>query len=203
MTIFYELDNALYVNITNQCPCSCVFCIRNSTDVIRDSESLWFLSHEPTFEEIKEDFKRFDISKYKEIVFCGYGEPTERLKTLIKTASFLKEETNLPIRLNTNGLGELINKGEKITPLLKGLFDTVSISLNAPNSKRFVQVTNSAFGEKSFDALLSFAKDAKEVFPEVVFTVVDVISEDEIEACQSLADEMGIKLRVRNYVEHY
>lgn len=203
MTIFYELYGALYVNITNKCPCSCIFCIRDTTDVIKNSDPLWFEGSEPTMEEIKKDFERFDIDKYSEIVFCGYGEPTERMDILVETAKFLKEKTNKKIRLNTNGLSDLI-LGRKNTAFeLKGLIDTVSISLNAPNAKRFAEVTNSVFKEKSFDALLDFAKDAKNCINKVMFTVVDVISEKEIEECKEIADQMGIELRVREYIKSY
>ncbi len=203
MTIFYELYGALYVNVTNKCPCSCVFCIRDHSDVIKDSEPLWFEGSEPTMDEIKKDFERFDIEKYSEIVFCGYGEPLERMDTVIETAKFLREKTNKPIRINTNGLSDLICQREHTAYELKGLIDTVSISLNAPDAKRFVEVTNSCFGEASFDAMLTFAKDAKEVIPKVVFTVVDIITGEEIERCQKIADDMGIELRVREYIETY
>ena len=195
MTIFYELYGALYVNITNKCPCSCVFCIRDHSDVIKDSDPLWFEGDEPSMEEIKKDFEKFDIEKYSEIVFCGYGEPTERMDILIESAKFLKEKTNKKIRLNTNGLSDLICGRKNTAFELKGLIDTVSISLNAPNAKRF--------GEKSFDALLDFARDAKKCIDKVVFTLVDVISKEEIERCRKIADEMGIELRVREYIETY
>lgn len=203
MTIFYELYGALYVNITNKCPCSCVFCIRDHSDVIKDSDPLWFENSEPTIDEIKKDFERFNIDNYSEIVFCGYGEPTERMDILKMTAEFLREKTDKKIRLNTNGLSDLICKRKHTAFELKGLIDTVSISLNAPNAKRFCEITNSCFGEKSFEALLDFAKEAKECIPNVVFTVVDVISKEEIEECKKLSDNLGIELRVREYIETY
>lgn len=203
MTIFYELYGALYVNITNKCPCSCVFCIRDHSDVIKDSDPLWFENSEPTIDEIKKDFERFNIDNYSEIVFCGYGEPTERMDILKMTAEFLREKTDKKIRLNTNGLSDLICKRKHTAFELKGLVDTVSISLNAPNAKRFCEITNSCFGEKSFEALLDFAKEAKECIPNVVFTVVDVISKEEIEECKKLSDNLGIELRVREYIETY
>lgn len=203
MTIFYELYGALYINITNKCPCSCVFCIRDHSDVIKDSEPMWFEQEEPCIDEIKADFARFDMDKYSELVFCGYGEPTERMDVLIETAKFLREKTDKPIRLNTNGLSDLITGRKHSAYELKGLIDTVSISLNAPNAKRFAEITNSCYGEKSFDALLSFAKDAKEVFEKTIFTVVDIIDPDEISECQKIADDMGIELRVREYIDTY
>lgn len=203
MVIFYELYGALYVNITNKCPCSCVFCIRDHSDVIKDSDPLWFEGDEPTMDDIKKDFERFDIEKYSEIVFCGYGEPTERMDILKETAKFLRDRTNKKIRLNTNGLSDLICQRKNTALELKGLIDTVSISLNAPDAKRFCEITNSCFGEKSFDALLDFAKDAKKVIPNVVFTLVDVISKEEIEKCKNIADSLDIELRVREYIETY
>lgn len=203
MVIFYELYGALYVNITNKCPCSCVFCIRDHSDVIKDSDPLWFEGDEPTMEDIKKDFERFDIEKYSEIVFCGYGEPTERMDILKETAKFLRDRTSKKIRLNTNGLSDLICQRKNTALELKGLIDTVSISLNAPDAKRFCEITNSCFGEKSFDALLDFAKDAKKVIPNVVFTLVDVISKEEIEKCKNIADSLDIELRVREYIETY
>lgn len=203
MTIFYELYGALYVNITNKCPCSCVFCIRDHSDVIQNSDPLWFEGNEPTMEEIKKDFERFNIDDYSEIVFCGYGEPTERMEILIETAKFLREKTNKKIRLNTNGLSDLICKRSNTAYELKGLIDTVSISLNAPDSKRFCEITNSCYEEKSFESLLDFAKDAKKCIDKVVFTVVDVISPEEIDKCRKIADDMGIELRVREYIDTY
>lgn len=203
MTIFYELYGALYVNITNKCPCSCVFCIRDHSDVIKDSEPMWFEAEEPTMDEIKKDFERFDIEKYSEIVFCGYGEPTERMDILKETAKFLRQKTDKKIRLNTNGLSDLICQRKNTAYELEGLIDTVSISLNAPDAKRFTEITNSVFGDESFDAMLDFAKDAKKVIPNVMFTVVDVITDDEIKRCQKIADEMGIPLRIREYIETY
>lgn len=203
MTIFYELYDALYVNITNKCPCSCVFCIRDHSDVIKDSEPMWFEDEEPTIDQIKKDFERFDIEKYSEIVFCGYGEPTERMDILVQTAKFIKEKTDKKIRLNTNGLSDLILRRENTANELKGLIDTVSISLNAPDSKRYLEITNSCFGEESFDSMLKFAADAKKVIPNVIFTLVDIISADEIKKCREIADKMGIPLKVREYIDTY
>lgn len=203
MTIFYELYDALYVNITNKCPCSCVFCIRDHSDVIKDSEPMWFEDEEPTIDQIKKDFERFDIKKYSEIVFCGYGEPTERMDILVQTAKYIKEKTGKKIRLNTNGLSDLILRRENTANELKGLIDTVSISLNAPDSKRYLEITNSCFGEKSFDSMLKFAADAKKVIPNVIFTLVDIISADEIKKCREIADKMGIPLKVREYIDTY
>ena len=104
----------------------------------------------------------------------------------------------MTIRINTNGLGDLINKKE-IAPLLKGLIDTVSISLNAPTAEEFYEITKNKFGIESYDAMKKFAVSCKSYIPNVVFTVVDCIGKDDIKASQKVCDDLGIKLRVRPF----
>lgn len=196
MTILYDYKESLYVNITNKCPCSCVFCIRKETDHVGNSDSLW-LDHEPTVEEVKNEFKKFNLENYDEIVFCGYGEPLVRINEVIEIAKYIRSISDLKIRINTNGLSDLIHN-KKTAILLKDKIDSVSISLNAPNKIRYNEVTRPKFGEKSFDALLNFAEDCKDYIEEVNFSVVDEINNDEIEEAQKLADKMNIVLRVRH-----
>lgn len=196
MTILYDYKESLYINITNQCPCSCVFCIRKETDHVGNSDSLW-LDHEPTLEEIKDEFKKIDLKKYNEIVFCGYGEPLVRVNEVIEVAKYIRSISDIKIRINTNGLSDLIHN-KKTAVLLKDYIDSVSISLNAPNKTRYNEVTRPKFGEKSFDSLLEFAVDCKKYIKEVNFSVVDEISDEEIEESQKLADKMNIELRVRH-----
>lgn len=196
MTILYDYKESLYVNITNKCPCSCVFCIRKETDHVGNSDSLW-LDHEPTVEEVKNEFKKFNLENYDEIVFCGYGEPLVRINEVIEISKYIRSISDLKIRINTNGLSDLIHN-KKTAILLKDKIDSVSISLNAPNKIRYNEVTRPKFGEKSFDALLNFAKDCKDYIEEVNFSVVDEINNDEIEEAQKLADKMNIVLRVRH-----
>ena len=103
MVILYEVHTGLYVNMTNKCPCACTFCLRQEKDEMNHSGSLW-LEREPSVDEVKAEFENFDMSKYKEVVFCGFGEPTERLEDVLEVAAFVKEEYGLPTRINTNGL---------------------------------------------------------------------------------------------------
>ena len=124
MTIFYEVHGGLYVNLTNRCPCSCTFCLRQTRDHMENSGPLW-LEHEPTAEEIDAALAEFDLNKYKEVVFCGFGEPTERLDALLETAKKIRaKKADVKIRINTNGLGDLIHQ-KSIAPQLdvaKNLF---------------------------------------------------------------------------------
>lgn len=198
MTIFYKFDGQMYINITNGCPCDCVFCLRNNSDSVRDNDSLW-LEHEPSFEEITAAFDAFDRTGCTDAIFCGYGEPTVRADILVKTAEYIKQHSDMRIRLNTNGLVRLMHPDFDINRL-KGLIDIASISLNAPDAKRYNEVTRPHFGEPAFRAMLDFAADVKNMGIQTKFTVVDVISEEEIERCKLLADSMGIPLRVRAYI---
>lgn len=195
--IIYTYNNNVYFNITNRCTCKCVFCIRDEHDTLGEAKEMWH-DHNPSFAEIKEAVDAFDFSPYKEAVFCGYGEPTCSYDNLIATAKYMKEKNpHVSLRLNTNGLGELYNK-KPIVEELATYIDSVSISLNAPNAARYQEVTRPCY-ENAFKDMLAFAEKAKNAFKEVKFSVVSIISEQEITESQKLADEMGIPLRVRIY----
>ena len=197
MTILYPVGEHLYVNLTNRCPCSCTFCIRQNGDGAYGSDSLW-LEHEPTFDEVKEAFTHWNLADFTELVFCGYGEPTEQLQLLVTTARYAKTLPGCPpIRLNTNGLADLIYDAP-VAEELAGAIDTVSISLNAGTKEAYLAVTRPKW-DNAYEALQRFAVDCKKYVPKVMFTVVDVIPPEEIEAAQKVADSLGIPLRVRKY----
>lgn len=196
--ILYTFENKIYVNITNACPCRCKFCIRNNGDSVGEADSLWFTAHMPSFAEIRAEIDAWDFSGYKdEVVFCGYGEPTCAYDNLLQTAAYLKQK-GLKLRLNTNGLSDLINQKPTAKELCR-YFDTISISLNAPTAEKYVDLCQPSFGEKSFDALLQFAAACKESGVQCKFSAVDVISEQDIADCKALCEKMGIPLRVRTY----
>ncbi|GAA0785509.1 TIGR04100 family radical SAM protein [Hathewaya limosa] len=195
MNILYTIDDILYINITNKCPCNCVFCIRQEGDSVENSGSLW-LEKEPSVEEIINELKKEDLSKYSQIVFCGYGEPLMRINEVIDVCKYIKSVSTIKLRINTNGLSDLIYK-KSTAPMLKNIVDCVSISLNAPSKEEYNEISKPIYGLEAFDSLLSFAKEAKENIKEVKFSVVDVITEDQIERCKEIANSMGIPLRVR------
>ncbi|MCI6005915.1 MAG: TIGR04100 family radical SAM protein [Blautia sp.] len=195
-TILYEVHHNLYVNLTNKCPCACTFCLRQTRDHMENSGSLW-LEHTPSLEEVLVEFEKFDMDKYEEVVFCGFGEPTEALENLLETARFVKEKYHKPIRINTNGLGDLINKKD-VAPLLKGLVDTVSISLNTPDAQEYQKLVRPKFGEISYQAMLDFAKKCTDYVPHVVMTTVaTTLTEEEEEKCAQLCKELGVTYRIR------
>ncbi len=198
--IVYTYGKKIYLNITNACPCNCEFCVRNNTDGLGDMGSLW-LSHEPSFDEIKEAIDAFDFTGYTDVVFCGFGEPTCALEKLLKTAKYIKDTKNVKIRLNTNGLSDLINKSDCTAEKMEGLIDAVSISLNASDAQKYEKIVHPSFGLKSFDAMIKFTKDAQKYIPSVKMSVVDTIGEEEIEKCKKLCEANNIELRVRTYIK--
>lgn len=200
MEILYKVHNNIYVNMTNKCPYSCTFCLRQTMDRIGESDRLW-IEREPSLQEVCDEFNKFNMDEYNEVVFCGFGEPTERFDDLIKVAAFVKEKYGKKIRINTNGVGSLIN-GRDIAPEMKGLIDTVSISLNNPHKDEYLSLVRSKFGEQSFDAMLDFAKECTKYIPNVVLTTVDTtISHEEEEECRRICESIGATYRIRPWEE--
>lgn len=199
MVILYEVYNNLYVNMTNKCPCSCTFCLRQNREEMNHSGSLW-LEREPSVEEIKNEFSKFDLSRYNEVVFCGFGEPTERLYDVLKVAEFIKNTYDKKtIRINTNGLSDLIHQ-KNTAPLFDGKIDIVSISLNTPNKERYLELTRSKFGIESFDAMLTFAKNVRPFVKQVIMsTVSTTLTKEEEEQCQKICDEIKATYRIRPF----
>lgn len=196
MTILYRVRNNLYINLTNRCSSSCTFCLRQTRDHMEDSDSLW-LTHEPDFEEVKAAFLEQDMNLYEEVVFCGFGEPTERFDLLIQVARFVKDNYHKPIRLNTNGQGDLINQ-RQIAPEMEGLIDTISISLNTPDAKKYQEIVRSQFGEKAYPAMLAFVKEAKKYVPNIVLsTVATTLTSEEEAQCRNICDNLGVTYRIR------
>jgi len=198
MVILYEINDSLYINMTNKCPCACTFCLRQTRDEMNNSGSLW-LEREPSVEEVKADFKNFDIDKYKEIVFCGFGEPTQRLDDVLEVCKFIRANYDKPIRVNTNGLSDLIH-GKDTAPMFEGLVDVVSISLNTPNKERYLELTRSKFGIESHDAMLKFAGNVKNYVGQVILsTVSTTLSEEEEKECAKICEEIGVTYRIRPF----
>ena len=200
MTITYQVRQSIYVNITNRCPCACTFCLRKNADGVYGSGSLW-LEREPTLDEVVADLGKRDFSQFREVVFCGYGEPTERLEILLAAAGHLKRrDASLRIRVNTNGLSDLVN-GKPTAALFAGKVDSLSISLNTDDPAEYLALCRPKFGEAAYPAMLKFAKEAAAVVPEVVMTVVGepVTSLEKQARCRAIAEGLGARFRVRTY----
>ena len=199
MNILYSVGDGLYINLTNRCSCSCTFCIRNEGDAIGSADTLW-LEHEPAAEEVISALKETDLSPYSEVVFCGYGEPTEAFEVLKEVATWLKTNTSLPVRINTNGQGSLICERD-IAPELEGIVDALSISLNTPDPEAYLALTRSRYGKAAFDAVLDFVERAKRFVPSITLTTVSTTITAEQEAeCARICDSLGVTYRIRAFV---
>lgn len=205
MTITYEYEGALYVNLTNKCNCNCEFCLRHgkAEGSIYTEDSLW-LKREPTRQEALDSFLGRDVCSYREIVFCGYGEPTYRLDDLLWLVDEMKARFGdklPPVRINTNGHANLIN-GRNVCPELKGRINVLSISLNATNAADYVALCHPVQGEAAYQAMLDFARDAAPFVDKVVLTIVDKDkTPEEIDLCYQIAAELGVELRVRSFID--
>lgn len=187
--IAYRIRNSLYLNITNRCTNRCSFCVRFHSDYVKGHNLR--LPEEPMEEELKDAIG--DPSLYREIVFCGYGEPLLRLDTVRNLARWIKEKGGF-VRINTNGHGNLIHK-RNILGDLKGIVDSVSVSLDAHDEETYNRICAPSF-KNAFQEVVSFIREAKAHIPHVQATVVEMEGVD-VEKCRKITDELGVTLRVR------
>lgn len=190
--IAYPIRNSLYLNITNRCTAACTFCVRYHTDFVKGHNLR--LRKEPSAEEIIAEIG--DLTRFAEIVFCGYGEPLLRLDVVKAVAAEVKRKGG-KVRIDTNGHANLIH-GRDVLPELAGLVDAMSISLNAQNAELYARLVQPKFGEPTYEAVKDFIRKAAKYIPDVSATVVSV-PEVDIEACRKIAEELGATLRVRDY----
>ena len=199
MTITYTVDGSLYVNITNKCSNRCTFCIRNNGDGAYGSDSLW-LEREPLEDEIVDSILSHNLSEYRELVFCGYGEPSYRLDVAVSVVRRVKEKyPDISVRINTNGQSDIINGRDTASEY--SVFDTVSISLNTPSKERYCEICIPVFGPRAFDAMLDFAIEVKKYTKSVLLSVVrETLTEEELSECEKIANRCGVSLKVRTYI---
>ncbi len=192
--IAYQIRNSLYLNITNRCTNSCIFCAKFDDFVVKGHELK--LASEPTLEEIKQAIG--EPKKYSEVVFCGYGEPLLRLDLVKDLAGWLQQQ-GVKVRINTDGQANLAHK-RNILPELQGLVDAISVSLNAATAEEYQRLCQSSFGEQSYQAVKEFIRQARQYIPEVIASAVTYPGVD-IAGCRQTADELGVQFRVREYQE--
>ena len=199
--IIYTFEGSSYFNITNKCPCSCVFCVRDKKDVVGEAKKMWH-DKQPEFADVKAAIDAFDWQGYNEAVFCGYGEPTNALDLLLEAAEYMKKtHPAVKLRLNTNGLSDLIN-GKPTAQLICKNIDSVSVSLNEMTSEKYDKITRNIFPGRAFDALLKFTGDCVKCGADVRMTVVDIISAEDIEKARKICESTGAKFRVREFVKN-
>ena len=194
-TYTYQIGENLYINLTNRCSNRCTFCVREGKETY-EGYPLWLKGGEPSVEQVVAEIG--DPKAYGEIVFCGFGEPTERLEDMLKICDAVHARGG-KTRLNTNGHGSLLS-GEDIAPLLKGKLDGINVSLNAPTEEEYNALCRPQIAG-TFSGMVGFARACKAAGLNVWFSVVDCIGAEKVAACRKLADGVGIPLRVREMIE--
>lgn len=200
--IVYRFHNALYINLTNRCPNSCVFCIKTKFAMRFDKYDLNLCGQEPSCDEVVSALqKEMAQEPVKEIVFCGYGEPTMRLKVLLETAEKIKQiYPAVKLRLNTVGLGSLVN-GRDISGELAKNIDEISISLNSPDSQEWLKIVRPKpeYAAQGYQAMLDFIRACAPKINTIV-SIVDKQNID-VEKTKKLAQSLGAKLRIREFID--
>lgn len=196
--LVYELDKKIYINLTNRCTNECIFCLRQDKDDVCGQE-LWLDSEDFTSEDVIEQLKKFNLSS--EVIFCGYGEPMLKFEVLRQVAKYIKETyPEIKIRVNTNGHANFIYK-KNVVPELVGLVDEFSVSLNASNSEEYDELSQPKF-ENAYEEVKKFIKCSADAGIETVASIVDGYKGRrlDVEKCGEIAESLGAKLRVREWI---
>ena len=207
-SLVYRFGEGVYLNITNRCPNLCVFCIKTKWKMDFHGNNLDLAGEEPTAMQVVAELeKELPKAPFKEVVFCGYGEPTMRLDVLLFVAQTLKgwiAQAKYPpfkIRLNTNGLGNLINHKD-IVPALAKVVDVVNISLNAQDETTWKKLMRPAPQyEQGYADVWEFITTCVEAgFKRVVVSCVDKTGAD-IAVVKRLVQEAGATFYLRSFLD--
>jgi len=190
-TISYTIGDRLYLNITDRCTLECAFCPKhNSSNRVHDYDLS--LDHRPTQDEIIASIG--NPADYSQVVFCGFGEPTLRLKVLLRTAEYIKSAGGR-VRINTDGLANLVHK-RNVLPELARSVDALSVSMNAQEESVYLRHCLPAL-PGSYAAMLKFLTAAPRYIGDVTATAIDGLDGVDIAACEALAKERGVTFRRR------
>ncbi len=190
-TIAYALHDNCYLNLTSRCTLRCAFCPKFNGEWEVQGYPLR-LQREPDAAEVIAAIA--DPTRYREVVFCGLGEPTLRWPVLIEVAASIKARGGR-VRLNTDGLANLVH-GRDVTPELAGRVDAVSVSLNAQDEATYVRHCRPKRAG-AYAAMIDFVMRARQVVPQVTVTAIDGLPGVDIAACAKLADHLGVAFRRR------
>lgn len=194
-TIIYEAHGNLYLNITNRCTTECVFCIKRYSDGVYGYNLR--LSREPVLSAIISELEKTDLSKYREVVFTGFGEPLLRLNDVLKITEWLTDR-DIPTRLDTIGHARLLYPGRNVArELADAGMKVISISLNAQDEDTYNQLCHPKY-KSAYKKMLEFARDVSNAGMKLRFTVVDLPVVD-IAKCKELSREYFADFKVRGY----
>ena len=188
----------LYLNITNRCSNNCYFCLRKFRNGVGGFNLK--LRKEPTSSQVVTELQKIiNRRPWHEIVFCGFGEPLERLDCILEVAGWVKKYPGHTVRVDTNGQGYLLNKRRDVVKELKDTgIDNVSVSVNAHDEATYDQVCKPTFND-AFDNVLEFVRKAKKAQLDTEITAV-ALPEIDIPKVKAIADAVGVGFRVRQYV---
>ena len=197
-TLVYSLEGKTYINLTNRCTNSCIFCLRQDKNDVC-GQDMWLDNEDFSAQDVIEQLKNFEITS--EIVFCGYGEPLLKLEILKEVAKYIKQ--NYPetkIRINTNGHANYVYK-RNIVLELKGLVDKISVSLNASSAEEYNELSKPKF-DNVYDEVKKFIKCCSEDGIQTDASIVDGYKGRrlDVEKCRLIAQELGANLRVREWI---
>jgi len=198
--LVYLLENKIYINLTNRCTNDCIFCLRNDKNDVC-GKNLWLENENYTSSDVIEQLKQMPLSD--EIIFCGYGEPLLKLDILKEVAQFIKKNNpDIKIRINTNGHANFIHK-RNIVPELKGLIDEISVSLNAPTTEQYDELSRPKI-KNAYSEVKNFIKCCAD---EGISTIASIVEgykglHIDIDSCEKIAKESGAKFRVREWIEN-
>ena len=189
--LVYTIGEKLYINLTDRCTLACEFCpkIQGSMQV---HEYDLLLSQRHSADEYIAQIP--NPAQYKEIVFCGFGEPTLRIKDLLTIAHYCKK-SGVAVRVNTDGLGNLVNK-RNILPDLAQCVDALSVSMNAQNETVYDRHCVPAL-KGSYASMLEFLRLAPDYIPNTTATAIDGLEGVDISACEAQARKLNVKFRGR------
>jgi len=196
--IVYWLGDKLYLNITNRCSNRCYFCFRHYWNGIAGFNLR--LSAEPSIDQVIRDLEKHMSKKaWREIVFCGFGEPTYRLDCLLEVTKWIKKYSLVRVRLDTNGHAHLINPGKDVVRELKEAgVNAISVSINGHDKETYNRVCKPIFAD-AYESAIEFVKSAREASFDVEITSVR-IPEVNLLKLRDLASKLNVRFRVREYI---
>ncbi|QFU21469.1 TatD family nuclease-associated radical SAM protein [Shewanella eurypsychrophilus] len=190
-TLVYDIRNSRYLNITGRCTLRCQFCPKhNGSKQVHEYQLA--LDHQPTAEEIIPLLG--DIKTFDEYVFCGYGEPTLNLATLVTVAKKIKQDGGR-VRVNTDGLGNVFHR-RNILPELAPWVDSLSISLNADSEAAYLRHCQPKL-KNSFSGVKAFIQLAVPLIDTVQVSAIDGLEGVNIEACRVWVEQSGAQFKYR------
>lgn len=199
----YFLGNTMYINLTNLCTNECVFCIRSLKDDVAGA-NLWLTTENITAQEVIDEIVAKISDVTEEVVFCGYGEPLLKLDLVVEIATYIKNNyKNLPVRINTNGQANLIHK-RNVVPELAKVIDRISVSLNAENADLYQELAQCKFEkEQCYQGVKDFIRECVNNGIDTSASIVIGFKDYEIdvEKCRQIVEELGAKLRIREWLE--